>query len=158
MVTRGTHRNPWKAISSGIEKFKSFIRYKVGMGNSIRFWEDTWVGDTPLVSLYPQLYRISCNTNALIASIIHWNSFDSFSWDLEFRTNLNEREIEEFLELLGLVSLPNVSSTERDTRSWVGENRGYFLANLSYTCSSIHPWTLSLCPTNLYGKLVSLRR
>ena len=30
MVTRGTHRNPWKAISNDFEKFKSFIRLKVG--------------------------------------------------------------------------------------------------------------------------------
>ena len=69
MVTRGTHGNPWKAISSGTDKFKW-----VG--------EDIWVGDSSLASLYPRLYRISHNTNALIASIIRWNSLDSLSWDL----------------------------------------------------------------------------
>ena len=31
MVTRGTHRNPWKAISSGIDKFKSFIRLSLSL-------------------------------------------------------------------------------------------------------------------------------
>ena len=82
---------------------------KVGMGNSIRFWEDIWVGDSTLASLYPRLYRISHNTNTLIASIICWNSLDSYLWDLEFRRNLNGREFGKFLDLLDLVSHSHVS-------------------------------------------------
>ena len=62
----------------------------------------------------------------LIVSLIRWNSLDSFSWDLEFRRNLNDREIEDFMNLLGLVSNSNVSTSERDSRYWVGEKSGMF--------------------------------
>ena len=150
--------NPWKAISNGFDIFKSFIRLKVGMGNSIRFWEDTWVGDNTLASLYPRLYRVSNNANMLIASLIRWNSLDSFSWDLEFRRNLNDREIEDFMNLLSLVSNSNVSTFERDSRFWVGEKSGIFSCKSFFVCSSIHRWILSLSPTILFRKLVFLRR
>ncbi|KAM7480816.1 hypothetical protein LguiB_005399 [Lonicera macranthoides] len=126
LVTRSTHRNPWKAISSGIEKFKAFIRLKVGMGNSIRFWEDIWVGDSSLASLFPRLYSISRNINSSIASVIRWHHHDFYSWDLEFRRNLHEREIGEFSELLGLIYHSKVSRTVRDSRYWVGEKSGIF--------------------------------
>ena len=62
----------------------------------------------------------------LIASLIRWNSLDSFSWDLEFRRNLNDREIEDFMNLLSLVSNSKVSTSERDSRFWVGEKSGTF--------------------------------
>ena len=39
-----------------------------------------------------------------------------------------------------------------------GKNWKFSLANPSFNCLSIHFRILLLCPTNLYGKLVSLRR
>jgi hypothetical protein len=30
----------------------------LGDGKDIRFWEDTWLGETPLSSQYPSLYNL----------------------------------------------------------------------------------------------------
>ncbi|KAM7498117.1 hypothetical protein LguiA_022531 [Lonicera macranthoides] len=94
-----------------LKNLKLSFDFKVGMGNSIRFWEDIWVGDSPLASLYPRLYSISRNINKSIASVIRWHHQDSVSWDLEFHKNLYEREIGEFSELLGLIYHLKVSRT-----------------------------------------------
>ncbi|KAM7516657.1 hypothetical protein LguiA_006240 [Lonicera macranthoides] len=96
------------------------------MRNSMRFWEDKWVGNSSLASLYPRLYNISCNLNNSIVSVIRWHHQDSFSRDLEFRKKLYEREIGEFLTLLGLIFHSKVSRTERDSRYWVGKKLGIF--------------------------------
>lgn len=59
MVVIRSHRNPWKAISNGIDAFKTLVRFKVGKGNKIWFWEDVWVGDSSLASHFPQLFRVT---------------------------------------------------------------------------------------------------
>ena len=82
------------------------------MGNSLDFGKIFGLGIL-LLLLCPWLYSISRNSNTLIASISRWNYHGSLYWDLEFRRNFFDREIEEFQELLGLVSNSNVSRSER---------------------------------------------
>ena len=38
----GTHRNPWKFISSLYGEFHSWVAFKVGNGTKLRFWDDVW--------------------------------------------------------------------------------------------------------------------
>ena len=102
MVVRGSHCNPWKAISNGLDTFISFTRPRVGMGNNTRFWEESWIGSTLFASLFPRLYKVSLNTNSLIAPLVSWNSSNSYSWDLSFRRDLSDREIGEFMGLMNL--------------------------------------------------------
>ena len=33
-------------------------KFVVGNGTSTRFWEDTWLGETPLAIQYPSLYSL----------------------------------------------------------------------------------------------------
>ena len=46
--------------------------FKIGDGVSTRFWEDTWLGNTPLQSQYPSFYNIAqrknVSTNDLLSS------------------------------------------------------------------------------------------
>ena len=96
------------------------------MGNNTRLWEDHWVGQSSLASLFPCLYRFSCNNNALISSVISWNSSNTFSWDISFRRDPNDREISDFLGLLSIINDAPLDSRERDKRLWVGEKSGSF--------------------------------
>jgi hypothetical protein len=34
-----------------------------------RFWEDTWLGDAPLASQYPNLFNIASNKQVLAADV-----------------------------------------------------------------------------------------
>jgi hypothetical protein len=58
----------------------SFI---LGDGASIKFWEDTWLGDRPLVSQYPSLYNIVRHKDQTVA-----HSFASVPINIEFRRSL----------------------------------------------------------------------
>ncbi|KAM7481594.1 hypothetical protein LguiB_006177 [Lonicera macranthoides] len=129
VVLRGSFRNPWKAISLGIEKFVGYIRYKAGDGEKIRFWTNSWVGDSSLAVLFPRLYRITSNPDSLIASNVIWGENSSYSWDISFRRNFYENEIFDFMDLLEVVGAWKVNRLEMDCRLWVGEKSGVLSSN-----------------------------
>jgi hypothetical protein len=52
----------------------------VGNGQNTRFWEDTWLGDTPLSQLYVALYNIVCQKNVLVYDVLSSNPLN-----IEFR-------------------------------------------------------------------------
>uniref|UniRef100_A0A453GTJ8 Reverse transcriptase zinc-binding domain-containing protein n=1 Tax=Aegilops tauschii subsp. strangulata TaxID=200361 RepID=A0A453GTJ8_AEGTS len=39
-------------------------------GTSARFWEDTWLGETPLAIQYPSLYNIVQHRDAYVATVL----------------------------------------------------------------------------------------
>jgi hypothetical protein len=42
----------------------------LGDGNDIRFWEDTWLGETPLSSQYPSLYNLVSQKHVRVADVL----------------------------------------------------------------------------------------
>ena len=48
----------WKGFMRVKEDFFSRGSFRVGNGETTRFWEDTWLGKTPLKYQYPLLYNI----------------------------------------------------------------------------------------------------
>jgi hypothetical protein len=77
----------WKAGDShfwaGLMKVKSdFLRFgtfTIKNGTQIRFWEDQWLGTTPLREQYPCLYHIVRHKQATVAEIFGCSTL-SFSW------------------------------------------------------------------------------
>uniref|UniRef100_A0A453J1A9 Reverse transcriptase zinc-binding domain-containing protein n=1 Tax=Aegilops tauschii subsp. strangulata TaxID=200361 RepID=A0A453J1A9_AEGTS len=51
--------------------FFHIIKFIVGNGNTTRFWEDTWLGETSLATQYPSLYNIVQHKEAYVATILH---------------------------------------------------------------------------------------
>ena len=60
--------------------FFNRTRRIVGNGNDTRFWEDTWLGDEPLATQYPSLYRIFQRREALFATVMQ-----SIPLNIQFR-------------------------------------------------------------------------
>ena len=128
-VSRGSFRNPWKAISNGLHSFKDFIQLRVGKGNKTRFWEDFWIGTYPLYIVFPRLYQLTRDQNTPIASVASWNSYHSISWNISFRRNLQDGDIPVFLDLLNLINDVSLDKDALDKRVWVGEKSGLFSCN-----------------------------
>jgi len=61
----------WKGLMRVKEDF--FIRgsFKIGNGETTRFWEDTWLGDSPLMNQYPLLYNIVQQQHASVHDVLH---------------------------------------------------------------------------------------
>ena len=55
------------------EDFLSRGFFKIGNRTSTRFWEDIWLGDTPLAQQYPLLYNIVQRKDVSIPSVISHN-------------------------------------------------------------------------------------
>ena len=57
----------WKGLMRVKDEFFNRGFFKIGDGALTRFWEDTWLGDTPLKSQYPSLYNIVQRKKFLLA-------------------------------------------------------------------------------------------
>ena len=44
--------------------------FNIGNGQSTRFWEDIWLGDTPLAHQYPSLYNIVRHKHVRVANVL----------------------------------------------------------------------------------------
>ena len=53
------------------EDFFSRGSFRVRNGETTRFWEDTWLGNTPLKDQYPLLYNIVQHQNVSIHDVFH---------------------------------------------------------------------------------------
>ena len=60
----------WKGILKGKDDFFDRGSFTLGNGKSIRFWEDTWLGDKPLSKEYPSLYNIVYRKQVLVADVL----------------------------------------------------------------------------------------
>ena len=56
----------WKGLMAVKDEFFGRGRFAIGNGLSTRFWEDVWLGDTPLSEQYPSLYNIVRKKNVLV--------------------------------------------------------------------------------------------
>ena len=83
VTVRPTDLPFWK----GLMKVKSFFfhrtKFIVGNGTSTRFWEDTWLGETPLAIQYPSLYNIAQRRAAYVATVLK-----STPLNIQFRRTL----------------------------------------------------------------------
>ena len=70
-----------------------FVKFEMGKGNKIRFWEDEWVGENSIAQRITILSRLSTSYNESIHAIRSMESFirsGGCTWNLRFGRNLNE--------------------------------------------------------------------
>lgn len=77
-------------------------------GDSIRFWEDIWWGDSSFQERFPfpSLFRLSSVHNKPIKCFVREDGFSvdsSSSWDLGFRRSLIEVEVGKLSSLFGVL-------------------------------------------------------
>ena len=53
------------------EDFFSRGSFVVGNGETTRFWEDTWLGNSPLMNQYPLLYNIVQHQHVSVHDVMH---------------------------------------------------------------------------------------
>ena len=52
------------------EVFFQRVKFIIDNGNTTRFWEDAWLGETPLALQYPTLYNIVQHKEAYVAIVL----------------------------------------------------------------------------------------
>jgi len=48
------------------------IGWKLGCGDKIKFWEDVWIGNCNLKTLFPRLYSLSLNQGQKVEEVGVW--------------------------------------------------------------------------------------
>lgn len=115
----------WKYIRAGWESFAKHITFKMGDGSRIKFWKDSWCGDQPLQTRFPELFRLACDPNATVDTHLRFHNA-THVWDIEFYRPFQDWELEmgvSFMELL--YSLPIRRGT-MDSMWWQPSNKGIF--------------------------------
>jgi hypothetical protein len=88
------------------------VFFKVGDGTSVQFWEDVWLGDSPLSQQYPSLYNIVQHKNVLVSTVL-----EQIPVNISFRRRLNEQKYYEWLLLCQRLMSVNLT-TEPDKFVW----------------------------------------
>lgn len=130
----------WNSISLVKDDFWKFIKFRLGEGNEIRFWEDKWLGEATLRESFGSL--ISLVEDPLVLVV---DCFDSSSniWMPRFHRNLNDWEVEEMVRLLKLLEGVHLVPLVRDGWEWVLNKKGIFNSKSLY-CELMNHWfTLS---------------
>lgn len=142
---------PWKTISQVSSLFIPLVKLKVGNGDKILFWEDQWAAEIPFSSLFPRLFHISSVHLASISEFLVWND-DVYSWNLHFRRDLSERDIEDLSSLLLILDRVSLS-TLPDSRTWLVCRTGIFNCSSFYThLTNSNPGSPSFSIHNLIWK------
>ncbi|KAJ0612656.1 putative RNA-directed DNA polymerase [Helianthus annuus] len=97
----------------------SKLQSRVGNGQNTRFWKDPWATKKPLMSLYPDLYRLAKNKNGMVAE--NWAGSDTDNrWGWEWINNPNlDSEWQHLGELMTRLNRVGLTGSKD---LWVWEN------------------------------------
>ena len=59
----------WKVIRKGQDSMVGKIAIEVGDGSRVKFWNDKWCGSVPLCDVFPTLFVVTTNKEALIKAL-----------------------------------------------------------------------------------------
>ena len=62
--------------------FQEEVRWKLGRGDKVRFWEDVWVGESNLKILFERLYSLSLNQEQKVEDVGMWEGL-VWRWNLQ---------------------------------------------------------------------------
>jgi hypothetical protein len=116
----------WSGLMSFKEDFLSMGNFILHDGRQIRFWEDSWLGTTPLKIQYSNLYNIVLRKDAMVAEI-----FSSRPLNISFHRNLVAENLLSWHALV--MRLMDIQLTDRpDTFKWSLNSNGQFLVSSMY--------------------------
>ena len=115
----------WKGLMKVRSDFFKRGSFVIGDGMNTRFWEDTWLGDSPLAQQYPLLYNIANHKQVLVAQAL------TQPLNINFRRTLTTNKWEQWLHLVSRLMDVNLS-TEPDKFLWSLTTSGAFTVKSMY--------------------------
>ena len=103
----------WKFIRARWDNFYKLLMFEVGAGSLIQFWDDVWCIEQPLKLAYPELYRIACNKEAVVADFVHFRG-DSVYWEVNFTRLVQDWELESVSSFLEVLYSAKINRYEQD--------------------------------------------
>ncbi|PNX67256.1 hypothetical protein L195_g055531, partial [Trifolium pratense] len=111
--------------------FSHNISNVLGKGNSISFWNEKWLGPTPLKILFPSLYNSTLRPLAMIEDMGTWNE-GRWSWNLLLPAELLPVEEVAVASLFELLANVHPVKDKEDRRRWIPYSSGIFSVHSAY--------------------------
>ncbi|KAD3336918.1 hypothetical protein E3N88_32438 [Mikania micrantha] len=102
-------------------------------GDSIGYWSDRWIGDTPLNQKFPALFALESSKNVVIADCIEVTP-TGMHWTWRWKSFLSSLvEANEFNALLNLIRDVKIISLE-DKWKWDEGDRNFSIQHIKSLC------------------------
>ncbi len=125
-LVRGSHGcGVWKSIMMGWDSFAKHVSFKVGIGSQIRLWHDRWCEDCPLKEVYPFLFDVASNREAIVADVLTRQDGGG-EWNVTFIRNFNDWEMDGMLSLFNLLYSHIPTRVCEDVLLWRLKSTGIF--------------------------------
>ena len=126
-VTAKPNDSPfWKGLMKTKVAFFNRSKFIVGNGQSTRFWEDTWLGDSPLAMQYPSLYNIVQRKQYFVSTVM-----GTVPLNIQFRRSLVGTRWTSWVHLVRRLMDINLSE-EHDRLTWKLTSSGVFTVKTMY--------------------------
>ena len=116
---------------SGEGWFQKEVHWKIGRGDKVRFWEDVWIDDTSLKSMFQRLYSLSVNQEQKVEDVGVWEGSD-WKWRLGWRRDRFEWESELEGHFFEYLVRADVKKNTDDIRVWGSEELEKYTVNVAY--------------------------
>ena len=116
----------WASLMKVTRDFLRFGTFVIKDGSQVRFWEDTWLENSPLRDQYPQLYNIVRKKQDTVADVLS-TQIPNLSW----RRDLIGNKLVMWNNLVSRLSTI-VLSQERDEFKWNLDQTGVFSVKSHY--------------------------
>ena len=144
MNLRSKHQSWWwkdltKICGEGVEdgRFQKAIGWKVGNRARVRFWEDVWLGNECLRSVYPRLFSLSLDQGKRVGEVGVWEE-TTWQWNLNWRRGRFQWETDMEDDLLSRLSTGAVWKDSLDQLLWKGDQKGMFSVKSAYSMLDNH--------------------
>uniref|UniRef100_A0A8I6WC46 Reverse transcriptase zinc-binding domain-containing protein n=1 Tax=Hordeum vulgare subsp. vulgare TaxID=112509 RepID=A0A8I6WC46_HORVV len=136
----------WKGLMRIKINFFKRAKFILGDGTSTRFWEDTWLGDSPLALQYPMLYNITQRKQDYVSTVLQ-----SIPINMHFRRALVGARWEAWTHLVRRLMQVQLSD-QSDSVRWTLTVNGVFSVKSMYTdlvnsgplARSLHIWDIKV--------------
>ncbi|RVW30880.1 putative ribonuclease H protein [Vitis vinifera] len=120
----------WKEIWKESEWCWDNMMFRVGKGNTIRFWTDVWCSDLVLSHCFPHLFGMVVQRNSTVEEM--WDqSSGQGNWNLNFLRDFNDWELDTVGEFLHILR-GHKPTLEEDSVLWRQGRSGQFRVKEAY--------------------------
>jgi len=127
MVTSTYGTSIWRAIRNFWPKLGENCSIRIGNGMKVSFWEDSWLEQGSLKTLFPDIYILNQQQKDIVAEV--WSNQ---GWNLSFRSPLNDWEIQRLVDFFGILEQFKGTSTSQDGLFWNHNCNGNFSVKEAY--------------------------
>ncbi|XP_057803416.1 uncharacterized protein LOC131018725 [Salvia miltiorrhiza] len=111
--------------------FRDNVVRKVGDGQTTKFWDHCWAGRSPLRFVFPRLYQLCANKEALVSEMGKWISGE-WKCEMRWRRELRDCEVEGTNALVTFISDFTLCAGTEDCWMWTAAKDGKYTTKSAY--------------------------